>query len=148
MCDATLLLGATAMSAVSDIQAGREASEIHKYNQRILEQNAAAERRRASIDEQLTAREGERRKATQRAQLAKQGARLDEGSPLALQVEAAGNAEYEALLAGIPGLANAAELDARASLEGFEAKRAKRAGVRNAVSNIISTGSRFATMGA
>ena len=143
-----LILAGTAVTAGSSIAQGQAAKAQAKSQQGITRFNAQVAQREAEAEEQRTAfaqgRQAESARAVQgslRAKLAKSGAVLGEGAPLALEAEQAAESELESLLIGFEGAQRAASLRSQATGLQRQAKDIGAAGRRAATAGFVGAGS-------
>lgn len=131
-------LAGTAVSAVGAIQAGNAQNDAAKYNAQIADNNAAAEKQRATYDANLIRDERRRTVGAQRAAMAANGLDVSSGSPVAVLGDTTGQAEMDILarLYGGDSAATAYRNDAqRMRIEG---KAAKQAGTIGAGSTLLT----------
>jgi len=141
----SILTGISAFtSAVGAIRQGQAAAAQAAFQARVFEQQAAFEQQRAARREAVFRRDVRRFKGTQRALLAKSGVKVEEGSPLLLQVETAARAELEALTIRAGGDITSARLRQRAILERMAGGSARTAGVIGAGASLLSGASTIA----
>lgn len=111
MCEPTTLaalaLGGTALSAGAGVYGAVQARRQGRLQQQIANQNAAAEQEAALVEEQRFRQQSRAALAQQTLELASQGSRLDEGSPLLLLAQSAENIELDARLIRAGGSARA-----------------------------------------
>ncbi len=140
-----IIAAASALTgAFSAIRAGQAAAAQAQFQARVTEQQAASARQRSARQEAVFRRDVKRFKGTQRALLAKSGAKVEEGSPLLLQVETAARAEFEALTIRAGGDITSARLRQRAILERMAGRSARTAGVIGAGASLLSGSSTIA----
>lgn len=123
---------------VGQIRAGQAAAVQAAFQARIFEQQAAFTRQRSARQEAVFRRDIRRFRGTQRSLLAKGGAKLEEGSPLLLQVETAGQAELEALTIRAGGDITSARLRQRAILTRMAGSSARTAGFVGAGASLLT----------
>jgi len=133
-----LAAAAVLAAAGGQIQAGRAATAQAAFQAKVAEQQAASARQRAVRQEAVFRRDVKRFRGTQRALLAKSGAKVEEGSPLLLQEETAAQAELEALTIRAGGDITSARLRQRAILERMAGRSARTAGFIGAGASLLS----------
>lgn len=131
-------VASTAVSVLGSIQAGRAAQAQAQLQASIFSQQAESARRRAALQEQLFRRDLTRFGGRQRALLAKAGVRLEEGTPVELQVETAAEGEFEALLIRAGGSIESARLRQRALIERGRGAGARRASLFTAGETLLT----------
>lgn len=141
----SVLTAASALvSVVGDIRAGQAGAVQAAFQSRVLHQQAAFARQRAARQEAVFRRDIRRFKGTQRALLAKSGVKVEEGSPLLLQVETAAQAELEALTIRAGGDITAARLRREAILQRMRGQFSRTAGFIGAGESLLSGASKIA----
>lgn len=144
---AGLIVAGTVVSAGSAIAQGQAAKAQAKNQQSVANFNAQVADREAEAEEQRTAFAQERQqrsaravRGTLRAKLAKSGAELGVGAPLALEAEQAAESELENLLIGFEGAERARSLRGQATGLRRQAKGIGAAGRRAATAGFIGAG--------
>lgn len=132
------------ISAIGQIQAGQAAAAQAAFQARVVEQQAAFARQRAARQEAVFRRDVGQFRSTQRALLAKSGVKVEEGSPLLLQVETAAQAELEALTIRAGGDITAARLRQEAILQRMRRQSSRPASFIGAGKSLLSAASSIA----
>ena len=139
----TLMTAATVIGTAGTLISGFQQGRMADYNARLAEQQAAAERSKAKLEEARHRRKVEKLKGTQRAMFAKAGVTM-EGSPLLVMEETAAEGELDAMLIRAGGEARAAELYGEASLSRMRGRQRRTAGVMGAGTTLLTDlGRRF-----
>ena len=132
------------VGALGNIQAGQAGAAQAAFQARVLHQQAAFARQRSARQEAVFRRNIKRFRGSQRALLAKAGVRVEEGSPLLLQVETAAQAELDALTIRAGGDITAARLRQEAILQRMRGQSSRTAGFIGAGKSLLSAASRIA----
>jgi len=90
-----LIAGGTALDVTGTLQAGKDTEAQADLEQSLSESQALAEEQRGVEEERLRRRAGDKTEARQRAQFAKGGVKVGEGSPLLLIAETALDTEED-----------------------------------------------------
>jgi len=134
-----IIAAASALTgAFGAIRQGQAAAAQAAFQARVFEQQAAFARQRAARREAVFRRDVRRVKGTQRALLAKSGVKVEEGSPLLLQVETAAQAELEALTIRAGGDITSARLRQQAILQRMAGRSARTAAGIGAGASLLS----------
>lgn len=131
-------LAGTAVSAVGAIAAGNAQNDVAQYNAKIADNNATAERERASYDAGLIKDERRRVVGSQKAAMAANGLDISSGSPLAVLGDTTGQAEMDILARLYGGESAATAYGNDATRMRIEGKAAKQAGKIGAGSTLLT----------
>lgn len=131
-------LAGTAVSALGAIQAGNAQNEAAQYNAKIADNNAAAERERASYDAGLIKDERRRVIGSQRAAMAANGLEISTGSPVAVLGDTTGQSEMDVLARIYGGESAATAYGNDATRMRIEGKAAKQAGMIGAGTTLLT----------
>jgi len=125
------------VSAYSQYSAGENAAEEADYNAKVAEQNALAEKDKASYDENIHRDNVRKLLSTQRALYGKSGVDMT-GSPLLVMEDTAAKSEIDALAIRHGGDIAAAQQRSAATLSKMRGKNAQTAGYIGAGSSLLS----------
>lgn len=117
------LVGSTGLSALGAIQQGYATRDQMEYNATVADQNAAAARSAAALDEDTSRKKSSRILGTIRARAAASGVELG-GSPLDVLADSASEAELEALTIRYRGETEARRQESEARLARARGKSA------------------------
>lgn len=106
----------SAVSAVGQLQAGKQAEKQAKFQAAIYAQQAAQERQIAAANEEDFRRKQAREMAARRAMLGASGVEAGTGSPLLVSQDFAGEVELQALRIRQGGEVQATRLEQQAAL--------------------------------
>lgn len=148
----------TAFSAVSSLNAGKQAQAQSEYQAAMARQNAELERRksddaleRGRLEEAGVRERGRQFTARMRAGLASSGTEISTGSPLVIQVDSAGmtaadaaKTRYNSQMESWGYLANASEAEGRARQYEAEGEAASKAGKVGAFTSLLTGASSLA----
>jgi len=122
-------MGTGLLMAYAQIKQGQAAEAqaegeqaMAEYNEKISEQNAKATELKTTFEQWRQAKAGQRVLGTLRARLGGSGAMTEEGAPLSLVTEQAGELALENALIGYEGQVMAGQYRSQASLYGMEAE--------------------------
>lgn len=152
------MAAATAVSAYSSIQQGKAANaqaeyqaQVSKNNQVMANYQAEDALRRGKLEERRQRLRTERLKGEQRAAFASNNVALDQGSPLDVLEQTAGEGELDALIIrhnaereAIARRFQGQNYGAEAEMSLLQGKAAKKAGYIGAASSVLSGASTFA----
>ena len=123
-----MMVAGTAVSATGMIMQGRAAEAqaegeqaMAEYNEKVSEQNAKATELKTTFEQWRQAKAGQRVLGTLRARLGGSGAMTEEGAPLSLVTEQAGELALENALIGYEGQVMAGQYRSQSALYGMEA---------------------------
>lgn len=128
------------LDAYGQYQAGRASEAAANYNAKLLKQQARDEVTRGGIEEQRLRRQQAAFMGRQRAAAGGSGAVASSGSPLNLLAQTAEDAEMDALTLRNNAYRSAWGLNNQAALTKFEGRQARRAGIMNAGSSLLTSG--------
>lgn len=131
-----VLIAATAMQAIGQLQQGQAANATAKYNATILEQNAQVERQQANAREEQQRRQAGQILGQQRAAFAQAGGGMG-GSALDVATQSGRDAELDALTLRYEGGLRARGLESEASMERFAGKQALKQSRMAAIGTIL-----------
>ena len=130
-------LAGTAMSAVGQIQQGKEQQKWSEYNAAVAERDAKAAKAAAGHEASQKRKETERLLGRQRALYGKSGVTM-EGSPLELMSETAAEGELDALMIERTGAVGAQRYGEEATLSRMKGASASRAGYWGAGTTLLT----------
>jgi len=130
-------VAATGVSAVSQIQQGKEQQKWSEYNAAVAERDAKAATAAAGYEASQKRKETERLLGRQRALYGKSGVTM-EGSPLELMSETAAEGELDALMIQRTGAVSAQRYGEEATLSRMKGSSAKRAGYWGAGTTLLT----------
>jgi len=143
MCDpvtmTTLSIVAGGTQAFSQVQQGKEAMGVARYNAREQENQATAIRNKGVEEENIQRRQTAETLSLQRAQLAASGIDIDAGSAGDLQADTELLGEVDALRVRTNFLDQADTVDRQADLTISQGRAARRASNLAAVGTVLST---------
>lgn len=136
----------TGFSAMSSIQAGKQANAVAQYNAAVGEQEAVASEEKAAFDEAIHRDRTKKAISTIRTRIGKSGVT----SPAQAQAleESIGAGELDALAIRHTGKIEAARARSGAALERMKGKSARRAGRVRAGASLLTGGAKLHKMGA
>lgn len=135
---AAATLAGAGVAAYSQHQAGQAAYKVGKHNAAVAEQQAQMARDQAKLREETQRRQDMQVLASQRAAIARSGVSLDEGTSLLLMDESVREAERNAQIIRYEGELDSYQLLARADLERFSGRQARRGANIAAGSSLLS----------
>lgn len=135
------LVGGTALSAYSNMKAGREQQKMFERNAGFADWQAADATTRGEVNEKRQRQATEGVIGAQRVSLATQGVDVNLGSSLDVQADAAYLGELDALTIRSNAAKEAYGFKVQAQDYRLRGKYAKQEGVMNAVQSIIGGGS-------
>ena len=130
-------LAGTAVSAVSQIQQGKEQQKWSEYNAAIAERDAKAATAAAGYEASQKRKETERLLGRQRALYGKFGVTM-EGSPLELMSETAAEGELDALMIERTGAVRAQRYGEEATLSRMKGSSARKASYWGAGTTLLT----------
>ena len=130
-------LAGTAVSAVSQIQQGKEQQKWSEYNAAVAERDAKAAKAAAGYDASQKRKETERLLGRQRALYGKSGVTM-EGSPLELMSETAAEGELDALMIERTGSVGAQRYQEEATLSRMKGSSARKASYWGAGTTLLT----------
>ncbi len=130
-------LGGTALSAIGQIQSGKEQSKWNQYNAAVARRDAEASQRTANYNAIQKRKEGEGLLAKQRALYAGAGVEMS-GSPLEVMAGTIVENEMDALMIEWEGKERSNRYREEATLSTLQGKSAKRAGYWGAGSSLLT----------
>lgn len=143
MCDpVTIMMAASAVSAVGAISGGIQANNAAKYNATVLEQQAATTRNQGLAREELQRAQARQHIGTQLASTAQSGVALDGSAVDNLQTSML-NAEMDALNIRYERDLNATGLLSQANITRFQGKKARTAGYLSAAGSLMNGASGY-----
>jgi hypothetical protein len=128
----------TAVSAFGAVQAGNAQNDAAQYSAKVADNNATAERERASYDAGLIKDERRRIVGSQRAAMAANGLEISTGSPVAVLGDTTGQSEMDVLARLYGGESAATAYGNDATRMRIEGKAAKQAGMLGAGSTLLT----------
>lgn len=118
-------IASSVIGAGGALSAGQDAAHAAEINAQVQTNNANAARDAAKAVAVDIRRDTQRSLGTIRANAAASGVIIDEGSPLEVLVDSAGEGELAALRAIHKGEVEGANFDAQAALDAFQARSAR-----------------------
>ena len=138
-------LGGAAMSAAGQAKSGKAMSAADNYNASIYDEQAKAVEQAAEFDVVKQKRAAERLAGTQRADYAGAGV-VQSGTPLAVELQSASEAEMDMMITKWNAKVDAAKLRSGAALQRQYGAMAETAGNTQAMGTLLS-GATTAAMG-
>lgn len=131
-------IGGTAVQAVGQIQAGRDAQQAANYNAKVLEQNAKQTVLNANTEATMRKRQLMKERSSAVAAYGASGVQINNGSPMAVLSDLATEAELDAALTRYQGEQQAKGLNSEAAMQRREGKIAKRNAITGAMGTLLS----------
>lgn len=139
---------AAVVGAIGMVQAGNAQKKSADMQATVMGQQADYERQKAARDEEDYRRDASALAAQQRALLGAAGVDTSTGTPLLLQENLAGEAEYQALKIRSGGELAATRMEQQSTIVRYEGKQAQRAAYFGAGATLLGGASKAASMGA
>ena len=145
LATAVVVAGA-GLTAYGQYSAGKSQKAMADYNAQLAENEAIEKRQQTQADIESMRIQKDKMKSRQRAQYAKTGAVVTEGTPLLAQAEEAGLMELDILNRRRTGQMDVQSSLSEAELSKHQGKQAYRAGIIGAGSSLLSgAGSAYGT---
>ena len=132
------VIAGVGLSALSQVQAGKEAEAEAERNAAIAREEGIESQRAGREQARLTRAEGRRKAARDRAAIAHAGVKSYTGTPLLLQQETLSEVEREADIFAEEGATTRRQLFSEAAFEEERGKRKRRAGVFGAGTTLLT----------
>ena len=133
-------VAATAFSAISSIQQGKEAQRAHDFQAAQAQADAQAEREYGQLRAEKVRKAGKAQQSEARAALAASGLEVGAGTPLLIEQTIGRNAEESAMQEILYGSRKGARLDQEAQAERAAGERARAGGYRGAAGSVLRGG--------
>lgn len=130
-------IGGTAVSAIGQLQAGRDAQAAANYNAAVTEQQAKQTVLNANTEATLRKRQLMKERSSAIAAYGSSGVHISSGSPMAVLSDLASEAELDAALTRYAGEQQSKGLDSQAAMMRREGKIAKRNATTGAFGTLL-----------
>jgi hypothetical protein len=128
----------TVVSAISAQNAADAQKQALDYNADVMDAQAQSEREAAAFAETQQREQAAKLRARQRVAYASSGIDLSEGTPLEVLGQQAGEMEMDALTIRYNGEVKAKQSESQAAIYRMQGAQAKKAGVANAGSSLLT----------